>query len=78
MFPFKCLTTILEKLKMNYDACTGLMLNDGCMRFMDCFLWSGKIYLILLANKGSQILIHVKGELKQFIYLVLRMVVDLI
>lgn len=32
MFPFKCLTTILVKLKVNYNACTGLMLNDSCMR----------------------------------------------
>lgn len=34
------------------------------------FFGPEKTYLILLAKKGSQIRIHVKGKLKQFTYLV--------
>lgn len=46
------------------------------------FCGRGKIYMILLASKGSQILFHVKGELKQltnlfFCFWIFVVVVDL-
>lgn len=83
VFPLKRLTIALEKFGGNGNVNTDWRCMTAALALWIASWGHGKIYRILLASKGSQILFHVKGELKQlthlfFCFWVFVVVVDLV